>query len=193
MAAVARKPTWNRLYEVASAQEGHFTTPQAADAGYSPQLLRKHIQAGRVVRVRRGIYRLVHFPAGEHEDLVVIWLWSERHGVFSHQTALGLHGLSDILPSKIHLSVPTSWSSRRLRVPTGVIVHHADVAKSERSWFGSIPATSPSRTLEDCSREKISPDLLRQAANDALARGLVGKRELAKVRRSLRDSKGLAA
>ena len=193
MAAVARKPTWNRLYEVASAQEGHFTTPQAADAGYSPQLLRKHIQAGRVVRVRRGIYRLVHFPAGEHEDLVVIWLWSERYGVFSHQTALGLHGLSDILPSKIHLSVPTSWSSRRLRVPTGVIVHHADVAKSERSWFGSIPATSPSRTLEDCSREKISPDLLRQAANDALARGLVGKRELAKVRRSLRDSKGLAA
>ena len=55
---VARRPTWNRLYEVASAQEGHFTTQQAAEAGYSPQLLRKHIQAGRIVRVRRGIYEL---------------------------------------------------------------------------------------------------------------------------------------
>jgi predicted transcriptional regulator of viral defense system len=193
MVAVARKPTWNRLYEAASAQEGNFTTQQASDAGYSPQLLRKHIQAGRVVRVRRGIYRLVHFPAGEHEDLVVIWLWSERNGVFSHQTALGLHGLSDVLPSKIHLSVPASWSSRRLRVPAGVIVHYADVAKSERSWFGGVPVTSPSRTLEDCSRDKISPDLLRHAANDALARGLVGKRELAKVRRALRGLEGLAA
>jgi predicted transcriptional regulator of viral defense system len=89
---------------VASGQEGHFTTQQAAEAGCSPPLLRKHIQAGRIVRVRRGIYRLVHFPAGEHEELVVVWLWSERQGVFSHQTALGLHGLSDVLPSKIHLS-----------------------------------------------------------------------------------------
>jgi predicted transcriptional regulator of viral defense system len=189
---VAQTPNWNRLYQVASGQEGHITTQQGADAGYSPQLLRKHIQAGRIVRVRRGIYRLVHFPAGEHEELVVIWLWSERQGVFSHQTALGLHGLSDVLPSKIHLSVPASWSSRRLRVPTGVIMHHADVAKSERSWFGAVPATSPSRTLEDCAREKISPDLLRQAAHDALARGLVGKRELGEVRRALRGLGGLA-
>jgi predicted transcriptional regulator of viral defense system len=190
---VARRPTWNRLYEVASGQEGHFTTQQAAEAGYSPQLLRKHIEAGRIVRVRRGIYRLVHFPAGEHEDLVVVWLWSERRGVFSHQTALGLHGLSDVLPSKIHLSVPASWSSRRLRVPAGVIVHHADVTKSERSWFGAVPATSASRTLEDCSRDKISPGLLRQAARDALARGLVAKRELGEVRRALRGLGGLAA
>ncbi|MCW5802787.1 MAG: type IV toxin-antitoxin system AbiEi family antitoxin domain-containing protein [Deltaproteobacteria bacterium] len=189
----ARKPSWDRLYEVGNGQEGHFTTQQAAEAGYAPQLLRKHIQAGRILRVRRGIYRLVHFPAGEHEELVVVWLWSERQGVFSHQTALGLHGLSDVLPSKIHLSVPASWSSRRLRVPAGVIVHHADVAKSERSWFGAVPATSPSRTLEDCSRDKISLDLLRQAARDALARGLVDKRELAEVRRALRGHGGIAA
>lgn len=191
--AIARGPSWNRLYEEASGQDGHFTTQQAADAGYSPQLLRKHIHAGRIVRVRRGIYRLVHFPSSEHAELVVVWLWSERQGVFSHQTALSLHGLSDVLPSKIHLSVPTSWTSRRLRVPKGVVVHHADVAKSERSWFGAVPATSAARTLADCSRDKLSPDLLRQAARDALARGLVGKHELVEVRRALRGLGGLAA
>jgi predicted transcriptional regulator of viral defense system len=187
----AGSPNWNRLYEMASGQDGHVTTQQAAEAGYSPQLLRKHIQAGRIARVRRGIYRLVHYPAGENEDLVVVWLWSERQGVFSHQTALGLHGLSDVLPSKIHLSVPAAWSSRRLRVPTGVIVHYADIPKSERSWFGAVPVTSPFRTLQDCSRDKISPELLQQAARDALARGLVGKRELGEVRRALR-SRGAA-
>ncbi len=187
------KPTWDRLYEVASAQDGHFMTQQAAQAGYSSQLLRKHIQAGRIVRVRRGIYRLVHFPTSEHEELVILWLWSERQGVFSHQTALGLHGLSDVLPSKIHLSVPASWGARRLRVPAGVIVHHADVAKGDRSWIGAVPATTPRRTLEDCAREQLSPDLLRQAAHDALARGLVGKRDLGEVRRALRGLGGLAA
>jgi len=49
--------------------------------------------------VRRGVYRLEHFPAGEHEDLVALWLWTDRAGVFSHETALALHGLSDTLPS----------------------------------------------------------------------------------------------
>ena len=190
---VAARPSWSRLYETASSQEGHVTTQQAADAGYSPQLLRKHIQAGRIMRVRRGIYRLVHFPPGEHEDLVVVWLWSDRQGVFSHQTALGLHELSDILPSKIHLSLPASWRSRRFRVPTGVIVHYTDIARKDRSWFGAVPVTSPLRTLEDSSRDKIAPDLLRQAARDALARGLVGKRDLGEVRRALRGFGGLAA
>jgi predicted transcriptional regulator of viral defense system len=190
---VAARPSWSRLYETASSQEGHVTTQQAADAGYSPQLLRKHIQAGRIMRVRRGIYRLVHFPPGEHEDLVVVWLWSDRQGVFSHQTALGLHELSDILPSKIHLSLPASWRSRRLRVPTAVIVHYTDIARKDRSWFGAVPVTSPLRTLEDSSRDKIAPDLLRQAARDALARGLVGKRDLGEVRRALRGFGGLAA
>ena len=28
-----------------------------------------------------------------------VWLWSEQAGVFSHQTALALHDLSDILPA----------------------------------------------------------------------------------------------
>jgi hypothetical protein len=72
-------------------------------------------------------------------------------------------------------------------------VHHADVAKSERSWFGAVAATSPSRTLADSSRDKLSPDLLRQAARDALARGLVGKHELDEVRRALRGHGGLLA
>ncbi|MBU1068633.1 type IV toxin-antitoxin system AbiEi family antitoxin domain-containing protein [Myxococcota bacterium] len=49
------KPDWDLLFETASAQEGYFTTRQAAEAGYSTQLLLKHIRAGRVVRTRRGI------------------------------------------------------------------------------------------------------------------------------------------
>ncbi len=92
----ASKPDWDGLFETAGAQEGYFTTRQAAEAGYSSQLLLKHLRAGRVVRMRRGIYRLVHFPAGEHEELVIAWLWSKLAGVVSHQTALALHGLSDV-------------------------------------------------------------------------------------------------
>ena len=65
MAPDACRPDWDRLYEIAATQDGHFSTPQAAAAGYSPQLLAKHIRGGRVVRIRRGINSSIQaFHAG---------------------------------------------------------------------------------------------------------------------------------
>jgi predicted transcriptional regulator of viral defense system len=184
-AGTSPRPDWDHLFEMAVAQQGLFTTEQAADAGYSPQLLIHHIHAGRVVRVQRGIYRLVHFPAGEHEDLVASWLWSERAGVFSHQTALALHGLSDALPAGVHLTLPDAWRRRRFRVPPGLVLHHADIAPDERAWFTAVPATSPARTLDDCAREGLAPELLQQAAHQALRRGLVIRRQIRAVQDAL--------
>jgi predicted transcriptional regulator of viral defense system len=186
-----KKPNWDLLFETANAQNGYFTTRQAAEAGFSSQLLLKHIRAGRVTRTRRGIYRLVHFPAGEHEELVVAWLWSDRAGVVSHQTALSLHGLSDVLPAHVHLALPRAWRSRRLRIPDGVVVHHADVPSNDRSWFGAVPTTNPRRTLNDCAHEDLSPDLLRQAAQQAIRRGLVTRAEIGEVEEALRVFGGI--
>ncbi len=178
-------PSWDALFEVASGQEGLFTTVQAADAGYSPQLLQKHLHAGRIQRVRRGVYRLVHFPPGDHEDLAAVWLWSDRVGVFSHETALFLHGLSDVLPSRAHLTVPASWRARRLRVPRGVVLHHGDVTKDERAWVGSVPVTTPRRTLADCIAAGVSPDFVQQAIRQAAARGVVPRAALAELTRAV--------
>jgi predicted transcriptional regulator of viral defense system len=191
--AEAVGPDWDRLFEVASGQSGYFTTQQAAAAGYSTHLLRKHILAGRVTHAQRGIYRLVHFPAGEHEELVTAWLWAERAGVVSHQTALALHELSDVLPAHVHLTLPSAWRSRRLRVPPGIVLHHTDLAEDERAWFGPVPITTPRRTLNDCAEESLSPELLRRAAQQAVRRGLVARGELADVERALEPFGGLGA
>jgi predicted transcriptional regulator of viral defense system len=186
-------PDWDRLFETAAAQQGLFTTKQAAQAGYSPQLLVHYLHAGRAVRVRRGIYRLVHFPAGEHEELVAAWLWSEQAGILSHQTALALHGLSDAFPAHIHLTLPSAWRHRRFRVPLDVVLHHADVPSEDRAWFAAVPVTAPRRALNDCAREGLSPDLLRQAARQALRRGLATAAELADVEAALAPFGGLTA
>jgi hypothetical protein len=58
-------------------------------------------------------------------------------------------------------------------VPPDIVLHHADVAPEERSWFGPVPATSAGRTLSDCAMGGLSPELLRQAARQALCRGFV--------------------
>lgn len=185
-------PEWDRLYAIAAGQAGLFTTQQAAEAGYSPQLLVHHVRGGRIVRVRRGIYRLVHFPAGEHEELVTVWLWSELAGVFSHDTALTLHGLSDALPALVHLTLPAAWKKRRFRVPQDVVLHHADVEPRQRAWAGPVPITSVPRTLNDLARSGLSPELLRQAAQQAVRRGLATQDELTDVELALEPFGGLA-
>lgn len=193
MATPEIHPDWNRLYGVAAAQQGLFTTQQAAAVGYSSQLLLHHVRAGKLVRARRGIYRLVHFPSGENEELATAWLWSERAGVVSHQTALALHGLSDVLPAHVHLTLPLAWRQRRFRTPEDVVLHHADIAPEDRTWFGAVPTTNARRSLNDCAREGLSPELLRHAALQALRRGLVVKGELNDVEVALVPFGGLAA
>ncbi len=185
------EPVWQALYDVAASQEGLFTTRQAAAAGYSDPLLAHHQKAGRITRIRRGIYRLVHFPAGEHEELVAAWLWTESTAVISHQSALSLHGLSDSLPAQIHLTLPKTWRQRRLRVPKGLVLHFADVSAKERAWTGSVPTTSVRRTLDDCAHSGLTPDLLRQAARQALTRGLVTKADLKEVEKALKPYGGI--
>ncbi len=180
-----RKPDWDALYGVAESQAGHFTTAQAAGAGYSSPLLHKYLANGRIARVRRGVYRITHFPASEHEELAVLWLWGDMAGVFSHQTALALLDLSDVLPAKTHMTLPGVWRERRLRVPQGLILHFDDVAEGDYEWLDAVPITTPRRTLLDCIDAHLTPDLMRQALGQARERGLVSRQESARLARRL--------
>jgi predicted transcriptional regulator of viral defense system len=172
---------------VAQGQDGYFTTAQAARARYSRPLLHKHLAGGKIVRARRGVYRVVHFPASDREDLVVLWLWSEQAGVFSHETALALHDLSDALPSKVHLTLPAGWRRRRLRVPVGLVLHFADVVERDRTSFGAVPVTVPFRTLQDCVEADLAPGLLDQAVRQARRRGLITAAEESRLRSDRRS------
>ncbi|HOD00606.1 MAG TPA: type IV toxin-antitoxin system AbiEi family antitoxin domain-containing protein [Myxococcota bacterium] len=174
-------PDFNALFDFALAQEGNFTTAQAAIAGYSPQLIAKYLTNGRFIRVRRGIYRLVHFPAGEYEQLTAYWLWSFRQGVFSHQTALVLHDLSNIMPNFASMTLPASWRSRRLRIPPGLLLYYSDVPPADTFLIGPLPVTSVSRTLQDCMQEHIAPEFLFDALTQAIESGQVNRGQLPEI------------
>ncbi len=173
----AVRSKWNELYQLAEAQAGHFTLSQAEDCGYSSQHLQKHLAAGRVGRIRRGIYRLVHFPYSENEELVVFWLWSDKAGVFSHETSLLLHGLTDALPAQVHMSLPLDWATRRMRIPQGLHLHYEDIAEEDWTWHEAVPLTTPRQALAECIDDHVSPDLLEQGILQARTRGLITKRE----------------
>lgn len=193
MVAPLKNPRWDRLFELATGQEGYFTVQQAAELGYSLQLLSHYRRTGRLLRAHHGIYRIVHFPAGDHEDLAVAWLWSERLGVISHETALALHDLSDLLPNKIYLSLPLAARARRRKPPPNMMIRYADVPITDRSWIVSVPATTPKRTLIDCAMAGLEPEFLHQAAKQALRRGMVAREDLVEVERALQPFMGLGS
>jgi len=92
-----------------------------------------------------------------------------------------LHGLSDALPAKLHLTLPSSWKKRRLRVPGGVVLHFADIVGPHRTWIGPVPVTSVEQTLTDCANDCVPPEFVRDAFEQALARGLVDPNAMSSV------------
>ncbi|MGH3499327.1 MAG: type IV toxin-antitoxin system AbiEi family antitoxin domain-containing protein [Nocardioidaceae bacterium] len=69
------------LYRVAESQAGYFTASQAVAAGMERSTLAHHAhRGGRYERVRRGLYRLRHFPSSPYEHVVAGWLGFGRGG-----------------------------------------------------------------------------------------------------------------
>lgn len=176
------RPDLDHLFGIAVGQAGYFTAAQAKEAGYSLQLLQHHLTRGSLERAGRGIFRFVRFPASPEEGLVVPWLWSERRGVISHESALQLHDLADAMPARVHLTLPTTDARRRVRVPPGVALAYADVPPSEIVQRGPVPVTSALRTVRDCVEALVTPEWIRSAIDRGLRRGLFTRADLADVR-----------
>ena len=178
-----RDPQGNvrQLHQIAAAQGGYFTSAQARQVGYAYSQQHFHVARGNWLKVDRGLFRLRDFPAAEHEDLIRWSLWSRnQRGVpqatISHDTALAVHGLSDVMPGRVHLTVPPLF---RKRVPAGCVLHQANLALADVQSRTGYQVTAPLRTLLDVADSTLSQEHLNRAVRDALQRGLVRQSVLA--------------
>lgn len=168
------EPDHDRLFGVAESQAGYFTTVQAGAAGFTPSLLSYHVKRGQFERVRPGVYRLKRFPASPYEDLFVAWLWAGSEAVISHDSALALYDLSDLLPAETHVTVPRTASRRR----AGLRLHTSGLQRSDVMRYAGLPVTTPARTIVDVASAGLADELVLQAIHEALQRGLVTPSEL---------------
>jgi predicted transcriptional regulator of viral defense system len=170
----------DQLYAVAESQAGYFTARQAIEAGMDRSTLSHHARpGGRYQRVARGLYRLRHFPSSAHEHVVSAWLALRGAGaVVSHDSALELYALADVIPEVVHLSVPRSQRGQRPR--TGVRLHTLarPLEPDETRPVAGVVATSPERTLVDCAAGGTAPEQVELAIGQALARMLTTPRRL---------------
>jgi predicted transcriptional regulator of viral defense system len=180
----------SKLYDIAERQAGYFTATQAREAGYSHASQSYHHKAGTWLRDGWGIYRLARFPHVGGEDFVRLRLWSRdragvTHAVVSHESALQVYELSDVLPDATHVVVPKRF---RKKPPHGVVLHRADLAEGDVCERDGYRITTPLRTLLDVAATPLSLEHLEAATNEALERGLVRRHVLEQALRGASDA-----
>lgn len=167
------------LFWIATEQAGYFTTSQAEQCGFSRRLLSHYAKSGRFMRIARGLYRFRDYPPSPEEDVMAAWLAvGKDSGVVSHETALDLLDLTDIIPNSIHITVPRS--RRGVSVLPGTTLHSISkpLRDDEVITRNGIRLTSPVRTLLDVAEEGIGPEQIVQGIAEALRRGLLTKGQL---------------
>lgn len=169
------------LYRLAESQAGYFTARQAVEAGMDRSTLRHHARAdgGRYEHARRGLYRLRHFPSSPHEHVVAAWLpLRDAGGVVSHESALELHDLSDVMPTAIHISLPRAKRGQRPRPGVRLRTLEHPPGRPEVVAVHGVPTTTPERTIADAAEGDTQPEQVEMAIRQALDRALTTPRRL---------------
>jgi len=168
------RPDYDHLYEIAESQAGYFSTSQARQAGFSWERLSNSVKSGKFLRIARGVYRLTHFPGSPYEDLFTAWLMTGAKSTVSHESALAVYELSDILPGEVHLIVPPTASRRH----KGIHLHTNQLSPDETTTRAGLPITTVARTIADVANHGMAKEQVLQAIQEALRRGLVSQEEL---------------
>jgi len=175
----ASKPSRGGLFDVASGQGGYFTAAQALACGFSRALLAHHVKSGRFVRVRRGLYRFREYPASPREHVLAAWLAAGKDtAVVSHESALDLLDLSDVIPDAVHLTVPRT--RRNLPSLSGAKIHTTSRALESEDLVvrDGMAVTSATRSILDAAEAGMAPDQVEAAVRQALDRGLATRERL---------------
>jgi predicted transcriptional regulator of viral defense system len=159
------------LHERAAEQGGYITTRDADELGVDPQRLHVMKQRGVLTPVSRGVFRFPDVPAGALDQYVEATLWPlEVHGVLSHATALDLHALCDINPTRIDITVPARFRTTRT-APQVLRVHREDVPERDLTWHEGLRIVTVRRAILGGIQERVGWNFIEQAIDTARRTG----------------------
>lgn len=171
------------LFQIADHQQGYFTSSQARECGYHDSNFQRYLATGEWVKIEWGLYRLGRYPLADRPDLIEWSLWSrnkhgEVQGVWSHETALDLYELCDIMPAKLHMTVPKNFR-RKTAFPPILKIYFCNLQPVDWVEQQGYRLTTPMRTLLDLAKTRqIADELIRQAVLEGRKRGLILKQQI---------------
>ncbi len=154
----------------------HRRVLRAADVrehGWSPQLMLRLHQAGKLQRVARGLYSLPDAEITEHQTLIEVCQRVPK-AVLCLLSALQFHGIGTQMPHEVWVALPEATQTPALDYPTLRIVRLRGEAYSEgiqtvTGHGAPIRVYSVAKTVTDCFkfRNKIGLDVALEALKES--------------------------
>ncbi len=155
-----RGVTTDTLMDIAMNNNGYVTSTQATDADIPRRKLAEAVIAGELIQVARGLYALPDV----WEDPLYIAQYRFSRGIFSDDTALFLHGMTDRAPFALTMTFPRSYNASSAR-EAGIICRTcADdlldlgLCTVKTEYSNIVRAYNIERTLCDLMRGQSTPD-----------------------------------
>lgn len=123
------------ILQIIKNNNGIITATQVTDAGIPRRCLSTLVDSGIIYKVERGIYALPE--AWEDEMYFIQYRFSK--GIFSHETALYLHELTDRTPINFTMTFPFGYNTSNV-TRQGIV---AKLATKETYELGIIQIASP--------------------------------------------------
>ncbi len=156
---------------------GILRTSQAIRLGISPRTLYGMRDAGLIVEVTRGAYRLSGAVSIEHSDLVQVALRVPK-GIICLLSSLAFHKLTTQIPRQVSVALPLDAEKPRLAYPPVRLFWLSQPVYSagiENHLLDGVTVLIYSRekTLADCFkfRNKIGLDVALEALKEGLGQG----------------------
>jgi hypothetical protein len=154
---------------LAARQFGVISRAQVLALGMTPRMVGRRKAIGEWEAMLPGVFRIVAVPISFRQRAMATALWAGPDALISHRSAATLALMEGVRrPTTIDITI---GSHRRL-AHDGVTVHTTgDRIPADRSAAGSIPVTSPLRTVLDLAAF-LDPVALEVAIECCLRRGL---------------------
>lgn len=98
--------------------------------------------------------------------------------IVSHESALDLHGISDVIPEVVHLTVPRC--KRYRPAAPGVAIHTStrSFAAEDLTVVDGIRVATAARSIIDSAEAGTAPEQIIAAVHQALERGMTTENQL---------------
>lgn len=149
---------YEMLIALAKKNNGIVTVALAKENGIARQYLKDMVDSKRIEKVARGVYILPDVWEDEFVNLQSQF----KKGIFSNETALFLHDLTDRTPTSYSMCFPNNYNLTKVK-NDGVL---ASRAKEQFYSLGIVEIRTPSNnTVLSYNMEKTLCDILRTTNN----------------------------
>lgn len=120
------------VYQLLDQYNGNLSWNQINDAGIARNTIYRMLKSGELEQVYRGLF----IGSSDFEDTNFLLQQRFEKGILSHESALALHDLSNVLPEKVHFSFPQGYHlNKKVLEETPIDAHYV---KAEYHLLGMI-------------------------------------------------------